>query len=69
MQNLGRTIGNDITHDLSQTLLQDSLNELTEEAMNGPLAEDPDEKDFEDLVKRMGMVEQEICTTALADHF
>ena len=50
------------------SLLQDSLNELTDEAMNGPMVEDPDGKDFEDLIKRMGMVEQERCTIALADH-
>ena len=52
-----------------RTLLQDSLNELTNEAMHGPMPEDPDGNDFEDIIKRMGMVEQERCTTtALADH-
>ena len=48
---------------------QDSLNELSNEAMNCPMAEDPDCKDFEDLVKRMGMVEQGWCTNALASRF
>ena len=53
---------NILSRENSYGFVQDSLNALTDEAMNVPMAEDPDEKDFEDLVNRMGMIEQGRCT-------
>ena len=49
----------------SYGFVQDSLNALTDEAMNVPMAEEPDEKDFEDLVNRIGMIEQGRCTQVI----